>query len=125
MTFSQRKALVRSYLGKEVTVGIDRPIGYVHHQGEKTLIYPINYGFIPDVLDTNIYNEIIKVSSEDAFSIVKLLGKKEGMLVGISSGAAAFAAIEIAKKEENFGKNIVVLLPDTGDRYLSTEVFKD
>ena len=85
----------------------------------------IGAGFIPEVLDTNIFDEIIKVSAEDAFSTVKLLGKNEGVLVGISSGAAAFAAINLARLEENKGKNIVVLLPDTGDRYLSTEAFKE
>ena len=85
----------------------------------------IGAGFIPDVLDTRVYDEVVTVSAEDAFSTVRLLGKTEGVLVGISSGAATFAAIEIAKREENKDKNIVVLLPDTGDRYLSTEAFKD
>ena len=83
----------------------------------------IGAGFIPEVLDTGIFDEIIKVSAEDAFSTVKLLGKCEGVLAGISSGAALFAAIELAKRKENKAKNIVVLLPDTGDRYLSTEAF--
>ena len=82
-------------------------------------------GFVPKVLDTSIYDEIIRVSNEDAFATGKLIGKKEGILVGISSGAAVFAAIELAKKEENKGKNIVVLLPDTGDRYLSTPMFSE
>ena len=85
----------------------------------------IGAGFVPDVLDTEIYDEVITVSAEDAFNTVKLLGKTEGVLVGISSGAAAFAAINLALREENRQKNIVVLLPDTGDRYLSTEAFKD
>ena len=77
------------------------------------------------MLDTKIYDEIIPVSNEDAFSTGKLIGKKEGVLVGISSGAALHAAIEVAKRPENEGKNIVVLFPDTGDRYLSTPLFAD
>lgn len=85
----------------------------------------IGAGFIPEVLDCNIYDEIIAVSAEDAYESAKLLGKTEGVLVGISSGAALFAATEIAKEEENKGKNIVVLLPDTGDRYLSTDLFSE
>ena len=88
-------------------------------------IQGIGAGFVPDVLDTEIYDEIIPVSNEDAFATGKLIGKKEGVLVGISSGAALFAAIELAKREENKGKKIVVLLPDTGDRYLSTALFAD
>lgn len=88
-------------------------------------IQGIGAGFVPDVLDTKIYDEIIPVSNEDAFTFGKLVGKKEGVLVGISSGAALAAAITLAKKEENAGKNIVVLLPDTGDRYLSTPLFND
>lgn len=85
----------------------------------------IGAGFIPDVLDTKIYDEIIRVKDADAFALGKLIGKKEGVLVGISSGAALWAAIEIAKRPENEGKNIVVILPDTGDRYLSTALFAD
>ena len=88
-------------------------------------IQGIGAGFVPDVLDTKIYDEIIPVSNEDAFTFGKLVGKKEGVLVGISSGAALAAAVTLAKREENAGKNIVVLLPDTGDRYLSTPLFND
>ncbi len=88
-------------------------------------IQGIGAGFVPDVLNTEIYDEIIPVSNEDAFATGKLIGRKEGVLVGISSGAAAFAAIELAKRPENAGKTIVVLLPDTGDRYLSTPMFED
>ena len=88
------------------------------------MIQGIGAGFIPDVLNTKIYDEIITVSDNDAFETGRLIGKKEGILVGISSGAAAFAAIELAKRPENKGKNIVVLLPDTGDRYLSTPLFE-
>lgn len=88
-------------------------------------IQGIGAGFVPDVLNTKIYDEIIPVSNEDAFATGKLIGRSEGVLVGISSGAAAYAAIELAKREENAGKTIVVLLPDTGDRYLSTPLFAD
>ena len=88
-------------------------------------IQGIGAGFVPEVLNTKIYDEIIAVSNEDAFATGKLIGKKEGVLVGISSGAAAWAAIELAKRPENTGKNIVVILPDTGDRYLSTPLFAD
>ena len=88
-------------------------------------IQGIGAGFVPDVLDTSVYDEIIAVENEDAFAYGKLVGKKEGVLVGISSGAAVFAAIELAKREENAGKTIVALLPDTGDRYLSTALFAD
>lgn len=88
-------------------------------------IQGIGAGFVPDVLDTSIYDEIIAVENDDAFEYGKLVGKKEGVLVGISSGAAVYAAIELAKRPENEGKTIVALLPDTGDRYLSTPLFAD
>ena len=88
-------------------------------------IQGIGAGFVPEVLNTSVYDEIITVSNEDAFATGKLIGKQEGVLVGISSGAAAWAAIELAKRPENEGKTIVVLLPDTGDRYLSTPLFAD
>ncbi len=88
-------------------------------------IQGIGAGFVPEVLNTEIYDEIIPVSDEDAFNIGRLIGKKEGVLVGISSGAAAYAATLLAKRPENRGKNIVVLLPDTGDRYLSTSLFDE
>jgi cysteine synthase A len=88
-------------------------------------IQGIGAGFVPDVLNTAVYDEIIPVANEDAFATGKLIGKSEGVLVGISSGAAAWAAIELAKRPENKGKNIVVILPDTGDRYLSTPLFQD
>ena len=88
-------------------------------------IQGIGAGFVPEVLNTKIYDEIIPVSNEDAFAKGKLIGKKEGVLVGISSGAALTAAIQLAQREENAGKTIVVLLPDTGDRYLSTPLFQD
>lgn len=86
-------------------------------------IQGIGAGFVPEVLNTEIYDEIITVENEDAFEYSRLVGKNEGVLVGISSGAALFAAVEVAKRPENAGKNIVVLLPDTGDRYLSTDLF--
>ena len=88
-------------------------------------IQGIGAGFVPKVLDTGVYDEIIPVANEDAFAVGKQIGKAEGVLVGISSGAAAWAAIELAKRPENEGKTIVVLLPDTGDRYLSTPLFAD
>lgn len=88
-------------------------------------IQGIGAGFVPDVLDTSVYDEIIPVSNESAFEYGKLIGKTEGVLVGISSGAALYAAVEIAKRPENEGKTIVVLFPDTGDRYLSTPLFAD
>ena len=88
-------------------------------------IQGIGAGFVPDVLDTKVYDEIIPVENEDAFATGKLIGKKEGVLVGISSGAAVWAAIQLAKRPENKGKTIVAMLPDTGDRYLSTPLFAD
>ena len=88
-------------------------------------IQGIGAGFVPSVLDTKVYDEIITVENEDAFATGKLIGKKEGVLVGISSGAAVWAAIQLAKRPENKGKTIVALLPDTGDRYLSTPLFAD
>ena len=88
-------------------------------------IQGIGAGFVPDVLDTGIYDEIIAVDNDDAFAVGKEIGQREGMLVGISSGAAVWAAIEVAKRPENAGKTVVVLLPDTGDRYLSTPLFAD
>ena len=88
-------------------------------------IQGIGAGFVPDVLDTEVYDEVIAVENDDAFEAGRLIGRSEGVLVGISAGAAVHAAIELAKRPENAGKNIVVLLPDTGDRYLSTPLFQD
>ena len=88
-------------------------------------IQGIGAGFVPDVLDTNVYDEIITVANEDAFALGKRVGRAEGVLVGISAGAAVWAAIELAKRPENEGKTIVALLPDTGDRYLSTDLFAE
>lgn len=88
-------------------------------------IQGIGAGFIPEVLDTEVYDEVLTVENDDAFEMGRLIGKTEGILVGISSGAAVKAAIEVAKRPENEGKTIVVLLPDTGDRYLSTEMFAE
>ena len=88
-------------------------------------IQGIGAGFIPDVLSTDVYDEIIPVSDEDAYATGRLIGQQEGVLVGISSGATVFAAMELAKRPENRGKTIVVLLPDTGDRYLSPPLFED
>lgn len=88
-------------------------------------IQGIGAGFVPEVLDTDIYDEVITISNEDAFETARLIGRNEGILVGISSGAAVSAAISLAKREENKGRNIVVLLPDTGDRYLSTPLFSE
>ncbi|MCI6365436.1 MAG: pyridoxal-phosphate dependent enzyme, partial [Spirochaetia bacterium] len=85
----------------------------------------IGAGFVPDVLNTQVYDEIYRADNEEAFEAAKLLAKHEGILVGISSGAALKGAIELAKRPENKGKNIVVLLPDTGDRYLSTALFAE
>ena len=88
-------------------------------------IQGIGAGFVPDTLNTAVYDEIIPVENEDAFATGKAIAREEGVLVGISSGAAVFAATELAKRPENRGKNIVVLLPDTGDRYLSTPLFSE
>ena len=88
-------------------------------------IQGIGAGFVPDILNTSLYDEIITVTNEDAFATGKMIGRTEGVLVGISSGAAVFAAMQLAKREENKGKTIVVLLPDTGDRYLTTPMFAD
>ena len=102
----------------------DSPILSEGHAGSHK-IQGIGAGFVPDVLDTKIYDEIIPVTNDDAFAAGKLVGHSEGVLVGISSGAAVWAAIELAKRPENKGKTIVALLPDTGDRYLSTPLFQD
>ena len=87
------------------------------------MIQGIGAGFVPTVLNTSVYDEIIRVSNEDALAAGRRMGRTEGVLVGISSGAALWAAIELAKRPENAGKTIVALLPDTGDRYLSTALF--
>ena len=102
----------------------DSPVLSEGHAGSHK-IQGIGAGFVPDVLDTKIYDEIIPVMNDDAFAAGKLVGHSEGVLVGISSGAAVWAAIELAKRPENKGKTIVALLPDTGDRYLSTPLFQD
>jgi cysteine synthase A len=102
----------------------DSPVLSEGHAGSHK-IQGIGAGFVPDVLNTKVYDEIIPVKNEDAFATGKLIGRSEGVLVGISSGAATWAAIQIAKRPENKGKTIVVLLPDTGDRYLSTPLFAD
>ena len=102
----------------------DSPVLSVGHAGSHK-IQGIGAGFVPDVLDTKIYDEIIPVTNDDAFAAGKLVGHSEGVLVGISSGAAVWAAIELAKRPENKGKTIVALLPDTGDRYLSTPLFEE
>ena len=88
-------------------------------------IQGIGAGFVPDTLDTSVYDEILPIENDDAFSTGREIARSEGVLVGISSGAAVFAAIELAKRPENKGKKIVVLLPDTGDRYLSTPMFSE
>ena len=88
-------------------------------------IQGIGAGFVPETLNTDIYDEIIAVENEDAFAIGRAIARKEGILVGISSGAAVYAALQLAKRSENKGKVIVALLPDTGDRYLSTPMFTD
>ena len=102
----------------------DSPVLSEGHAGSHK-IQGIGAGFVPDVLDTRVYDEIIPVENDDAFATGRLIGHKEGVLVGISSGAAVWAAIELAKRPENKGKAIVALLPDTGDRYLSTPLFAD
>ena len=86
-------------------------------------IQGIGAGFIPEILNTGVYDEVLTITNEDAYAGGRLIGRKEGVLVGISSGAALMAALEVAKREENEGKTIVVILPDSGDRYLSTELF--
>lgn len=93
------------------------------HRAGAHKIQGIGAGFVPEILDTTVYDEVIKVENEAAFEMGRMIGNKEGVLVGISSGAALYGAIEVAKREENKGKNIVVILPDSGDRYLSTELF--
>ena len=102
----------------------DSPVLSEGHAGSHK-IQGIGAGFVPDVLDTKIYDEFIPVTNDDAFAAGKLVGHSEGVLVGISSGAAVWAAIKLAKRPENKGKTIVALLPDTGDRYLSTPLFQD
>ena len=102
----------------------DSPVLSEGHGGSHK-IQGIGAGFVPEVLDPGIYDEVFPVSNEDAFAAGRRIGRKEGVLVGISSGAAAYAAIQLAKRPENKGKTIVVLLPDTGDRYLSTPLFTD
>lgn len=106
-------------------VAVEPETSPVLSQGEagSHKIQGIGAGFVPDVLDTSVYDEIIPVADNDAFETGRLIGRKEGVLVGISSGAAVYAAIQLAKRPENKGRNIVVLLPDTGDRYLSTPLF--
>lgn len=108
-------------------VAVEPESSPVLSKGEAGLhkIQGIGAGFVPDILNTSIYDEIITVANENAFETGRLIGRKEGVLVGISSGAATYAAIELAKRPENKGKNIVVLLPDTGDRYLSTPLFSE
>ena len=113
---------------KDIKVIAVEPLSSAVLSGEeagKHKIQGIGAGFIPEVLDTNIYDEIVKVSNEAAYERSREIGKLEGLLVGISSGAALEAAIQIAKKEENIDKNIVIILPDSGDRYLSTDLFEE
>ncbi len=108
-------------------IAVEPKTSPVLSKGEKGShkIQGIGAGFVPDVLNTKVYDEVIAVDDEDAFSIGAVIGKKEGFLAGISSGAALWAAIQVAKREENKGKNIVVLLPDGGDRYLSTALYQE
>ena len=113
---------------KNTKVFAVEPLASAVLSGEKPgphMIQGIGAGFIPNTLDTNIYDEIIKVANEDAIAFGKMISRTEGILVGISSGAALFAAVELAKKEEFKGKNIVVVLPDNGDRYLTTKLFEE
>ena len=113
---------------KNTKVFAVEPLASAVLSGEKPgphMIQGIGAGFIPNTLDTNIYDEIIKVANEDAIVFGKIISRTQGLLVGISSGAALFAAVELAKKEEFKGKNIVVVLPDNGDRYLTTELFEE
>ena len=113
---------------KNTKVFAVEPLASAVLSGEKPgphMIQGIGPGFVPNTLDTNIYDEIIKVSNEDALAFGKMISRTEGILVGISSGAALFAAVELAKKEEYANKNIVVVLPDNGDRYLTTKLFEE
>ena len=113
---------------KNTKVFAVEPLASAVLSGEKPgphMIQGIGAGFIPNTLDTNIYDEIIKVANEDAIAFGKIISRTQGLLVGISSGAALFAAVELAKKEEFKGKNIVVVLPDNGDRYLTTKLFEE
>ncbi len=113
---------------KNTKVFAVEPLSSAVLSGEKPgphMIQGIGAGFIPNTLDTNIYDEIIKVANEDAIAFGKMISRTEGILVGISSGAALFAAVELAKKEAFKGKNIVVVLPDNGDRYLTTKLFEE
>ena len=113
---------------KNTKVFAVEPLASAVLSGEKPgphMIQGIGPGFVPNTLDTNIYDEIIKVSNEDALAFGKMISRTEGILVGISSGAALFAGVELAKKEEFKGKNIVIVLPDNGDRYLTTKLFEE
>lgn len=113
---------------KNTKVFAVEPLSSAVLSGEKPgphMIQGIGPGFVPNTLDTNIYDEIIKVSNEDALAFGKMISRTEGILVGISSGAALFAGVELAKKEEYKGKNIVIVLPDNGDRYLTTKLFEE
>lgn len=113
---------------KNIKIFAVEPLASAVLSGEKPgphMIQGIGAGFVPNTLDTNIYDEIIKVANEDALAFGKMISRTEGILVGISSGAALFAGVELAKKEEFKGKNIVVVLPDNGDRYLTTKLFEE